>query len=75
MEVEVEPLSKNIYAKTSFVLIRYKKETEKLILEIIALYSIPASMRKTLTSDFGVLEEFWEPDGSIFRFSVHGGST
>jgi len=72
MEVEVEPLSKNIYAKTSFVLIRYKKETEKLILEIIALYSIPVSMQKTLTSDFGMLEEFWEPDGSIFRFSVHG---
>ena len=72
MEVEVEPLSKNIYAKTSFVLIRYKKETEKLALEIIALYSIPASMQKTLTSDFGVLEEFWEPDGSILRFSVHG---
>jgi len=72
MEVEVEPLSKNIYAKTSFVLIKYKKETEKLTLEIIALYSIPVSMQKTLTSDFGLLEEFWEPDGSIFRFSVHG---
>ena len=71
MEVEVEPLSKNIYAKTSFVLIKYKKETEKLTLEIIALYSIPVSMQKTLTSDFGLLEEFWEPDGSIFRFSVH----
>ena len=72
MEVEVEPLSKNIYAKTSFVIIKYKKETEKLTFEIIALYSIPVSKQKTLTSDFGLLEEFWEPDGSIFRFSVHG---
>jgi len=72
MEVEVEPLSKHIYAKTSFVLLTFKKETEKLKFEIFSLYSILMSKQKTLTSDFGLLEEFWEPDGSIFRFSVHG---
>jgi len=72
MEVEVEPLSKHIYAKTSFVLLTFKKETEKLKFEIFSLYSILMSKQKTLTSDFGLLEEFWEPDGSIFWFSMHG---